>query len=132
VTKRSYLGALLLTAMASFGIQPAYALPFNKDVQSFQRYLNQLRWSDGIKREFFRLSSCGYKDLRTDLPIIYEEVYKCNYGFLKIYDPRGIEICKLTFTWENGDAVRYTKYFKSGQSRNTFSIADRESDCRYQ
>ena len=113
----------------SLAIQPANALPFNKDQQSFTKWMNQLNWSDGVKRTFFNLQACRYVDGRGyDFPPY--EWYICNSGYVKVFDPRGVQVCKLTSTTQ-GSAVQYEKYFATNKSKNSFNIYDRDEDCRY-
>lgn len=137
--KRLLRLTVLLTVGATFMIQSANALPFNKNVQSFTSWFNQLKWSDGTKRVFFNLSQCKYHFYdynKPDIPAFLRdtpksEEYRCTYGFVRVYDPRGVQICKLN-AQGSGSAVKYEKYIESGRSKNTFLISDAEEDCRYQ
>ncbi len=137
--KRPFCLTVLLTVGATFMIQSANALPFNKNVQSFTSWFNQRKWSDGTKRVFFNLSQCSYRLYdynKPDIPPLWRDVpkseeYRCQYGFVRVYDPRGVQICKLN-NQGSGSAVKYEKYIASGRSKNTFLISDAEEDCRYQ
>jgi len=51
---------LAVAVVVSLSLMPtrASALPFKTDKQSFNRYLNQLTWKDGKRREFRDLGGC--------------------------------------------------------------------------
>ena len=65
-------------------------IPFAKNPQSFQRYANGIRWSDGVTRKMTMFSNCGVRDDQT-----YMAGYYCMSGYVSISDPMGIKVCRL-------------------------------------
>jgi hypothetical protein len=64
-----------------------YALPFQPNPQSFQNYINAMRWDDGSKIYFQNINNC-IDSSNTDF-------YICSGGFATISNPMGTKICNL-------------------------------------
>ena len=80
---------LAIAVVVSLSLMPtrASALPFKPDKQSFNRYLNQLTWKDGKRREFRDLGGCQKGGWLAD--------YSCTSGYVKISSPMGTELCEI-------------------------------------
>ena len=74
-------GSVLYSGVAS-------AFPFKPNPQSFQNYLNSIKWNDGIKREYSNFANCDFNQLSNT------EFARCS-GYRKTYSPQGVEVCSV-------------------------------------
>lgn len=78
-----------------------FAYPFNPNPQSFQNYLNAVKWKNGSKVYFNNLNECRDAGMSGTY-------YNCR-GFVTISDPMGTKICELgSVVWNLGGHIRYT------------------------
>jgi len=68
-----------------------YALPFQMNPQSFQNYMNTLKWSPGNKVRFQDLSDCN--------DVVWGKFYLCESGFVTWTNPQGTRICEVYTTY---------------------------------
>lgn len=71
----------------TLGISNALAYPFQPDPQSFAKYLNQLKWSDGSKNYFQNLNVCEHRD--------NGQTFMCHDGYVTNTSPLGKLTCRL-------------------------------------
>lgn len=100
----------------------ANAFPFREDPQSFQNYMNTMRWDDGSKVVFQNLGSCFFrtstrKGGRGDMD--YDNA-GCSGGFITISNPLGIKICELRFA-----------YYSKNINTNAIKTHYQPGNCRY-
>ena len=99
------------------------AFPFREDPQSFQNYMNNMRWNDGSNVVFQNLGVCNfYTSLRqggTGPDYNYDHA-SCGSGFVTISNPMGRKICQLS-------SVRYSKDVRTGAIETNFQ----PGNCRY-
>jgi len=104
-------------------------LPFAPDPDAFMHHLNNnLNWGRGRELTFSSLDSCREEarssnpnkvDNRPPAPFIDRE-YSCNYGFVRISTPLGVENCELS---DVSYEVGYSAYLKRFISRKPFSYS---------
>lgn len=95
-----------------------FAFPFQPNPQSFQSYMNTVRWEDGSKTTFQNIGGCEFYPASNSR---YSDTAVCRAGFVTISNPMGTKICNLTI-------ARYIKgiYDTSGKYAN-FTYGN----CRY-
>lgn len=67
--------------------------PFKENAQSYQSYLNKLKWDSGTRVTFQNLRICS-RDLN-------DKGYSCTAGFVTIADPQGVKVCKVRYVVTN-------------------------------
>lgn len=86
IIKQVLLATCLIGAPTS-----VYALPFQPNPQSFQNYMNTIKWDDGSKITFQNLNNCRIVSIDGD------GGYVCSSGFSTISNPMGTRVCSLDF-----------------------------------
>jgi hypothetical protein len=80
----------------------ALALPFKPDPQSFQRYVNAVKWGDGSKVKFENLHDCYQTSDGTS--------YMCTKGYATITNPMGTRVCELAVVWPKHFSTQNCRY----------------------
>jgi hypothetical protein len=86
---------LLTTCVIGATTYEALGAPFNFNPQSFQNYMNTVKWDDGSKASFQNLNTCVKWGEAPDF------AYRCFSGYATISNPMGTTICKLTTVYWN-------------------------------
>ena len=68
-----------------------FAYPFNPDPQSFQKYMNAVKWNDGSKVFFQNINRCSSLSYGNN----DKGWYYCTGGYATITNPMGTKICDL-------------------------------------
>lgn len=80
---------LFATCLIGATTGEALAAPFHFNPQSFQNYLNSIRWNDGSSNKFQNLADCR-GDTNPNNPS-----YICHTGYVYTSSPMGNKVCSL-------------------------------------
>ena len=95
------------------------AFPFREDPQSFQNYMNNMRWNDGSNVVFQNLGVCNfYTSLRQGGT---GPDYNYDHASCGISSPIGTKICSIT-------KVGYARFV---QVKGSGGVAYETGNCRY-
>jgi hypothetical protein len=81
---------LFATCLIGATSSEALSAPFHFNPQSFQNYLNSIRWDDGSKNRFQNLANCIYDNYLDNTS------YRCTAGYVYSSSPMGNRVCTLT------------------------------------
>jgi hypothetical protein len=96
IIKQILLATCLIGAPTS-----VFAYPFNPNPQSFQDYMNAVKWTDGSRVIFQNLNAC--MDFGNDT------YYGCQGGYATVSNPLGTQVCSLTSViFHRWIGVKYT------------------------
>jgi hypothetical protein len=76
-----------------------FAYPFNPNPQSFQNYMNTVKWENGSKVYFQNMGNCWENTINP-----HNHYYNCK-GFATITNPTGTKVCEVSVSfYKTGDA----------------------------
>jgi hypothetical protein len=88
---------LLATCLIGATTCEALAAPFHFNPQSFQDYLNSIRWDDGSQNKFQNLTNCNGVE-SGNMPSYY-----CRGGYVYSSSPMGNRVCRVdSVMWSPG------------------------------
>jgi hypothetical protein len=113
---------LFATCLIGATSSEALSAPFHFNPQSFQDYLNSIRWNDGSSNKFQNLADCR-GDANPNTPS-----YACSTGYVYTSSPMGNKVCTLQHVIWHPVAFALIGQFGGGSSS---PIQFTTSACRY-